>query len=100
ECSDSGVDTTDTKGYSGYIWARIDDETSPSLADLTGAPFGAYGSSSTSSGSARRSVGGEVYPINKMVILAPWLGLAGAIIAGAYLLMRHRSARRASIDQD
>ncbi|MDD5511593.1 MAG: hypothetical protein PHI12_12415, partial [Dehalococcoidales bacterium] len=98
ECSDSGVDTTDTKGYSGYIWARIDDETSPSLADLTGAPFGAYANSAPSS--ARRSVGGEVYPINKMVVLAPWLGLAGAIIAGAYLLMRHRSARRASIDQD
>ncbi len=49
---------------------------------------------------SRTAVGGEVYPINKMVVLAPWLGLAGAIIAGVYVFRRHHAARRASIDQD
>jgi len=39
----SGVNTTSTKGYSGYIWAKITDTTTPSLANLQGTPFGGYG---------------------------------------------------------
>jgi hypothetical protein len=40
-CSNSGVNTTDGDGYSGYIWAIITADTSPSLFDLSGTPFGA-----------------------------------------------------------
>jgi hypothetical protein len=43
ECSDSGVNTTSTNGYSGYIWAQIRGDTRPTLAQLTGTPFGGYG---------------------------------------------------------
>ncbi len=41
QCTDSGVDTTDGDGYSGYIWARISADTIPGLDDLYGTPFGA-----------------------------------------------------------
>mgnify|MGYP001126839423 CR=1 FL=1 len=42
QCSDSGVNTTSTNGYSGYIWAEIRGDTMPTLAQLTGTPFGGY----------------------------------------------------------
>ncbi len=42
-CSDTGVNTTGTGGYSGYIWAHINAATTPSLSDLVGTPFGAAG---------------------------------------------------------
>ena len=45
-CSDSGVDTTDIAGppaYSGYMWAKIRDNTTPTLEQLTGAVFGGSG---------------------------------------------------------
>jgi len=35
-CSDSGVNTASTNGYSGYMWAKIRSATTPSLADLQG----------------------------------------------------------------
>ena len=40
QCSNTGVNTTNQSGYSGYIWATIDSTTTPKLTDLTGAPFG------------------------------------------------------------
>jgi hypothetical protein len=43
QCSDSGVNTTSSSGYSGYIWAEIRGDTTPTLAQLTGTPFGGYG---------------------------------------------------------
>jgi len=43
ECSNSGVNTTSTDGYSGYIWAIITEDTTPSLEDLQGTPFSGYG---------------------------------------------------------
>jgi hypothetical protein len=43
ECSNSGVDTASTNGYSGYIWAIITEDTTPSLDDLQGTPFSGYG---------------------------------------------------------
>jgi hypothetical protein len=39
------------------------------------------------------SVGGEAYPVNKLAILAPWIALAAAIIAGATIFMRRRRAQ-------
>lgn len=38
----------------------------------------------------RRHVGGEVFPVNKAMLLAPWIALAGAIIAGGVILARRR----------
>lgn len=35
-------------------------------------------------------VGGEAYPVNKLAILAPWLALIAAIIAGTSILIRRR----------
>ena len=35
-------------------------------------------------------VGGEAYPVNKLAILAPWIALAVAIIAGATIVARRR----------
>jgi hypothetical protein len=43
ECSDSGVNTSSTEGYGGYMWAKISDDTTPSLDDLGGTPWGGYG---------------------------------------------------------
>ena len=43
ECSDSGVNTDDTNGYSGYIRPRITEDTSPNLAQLIGTPFAGFG---------------------------------------------------------
>jgi hypothetical protein len=42
ECSDTGVHTASTEGYSGYMWAKIRNNTTPSLADLEGTEFGGY----------------------------------------------------------
>lgn len=39
------------------------------------------------------TVGGEVYPINKPSLLAPWIALAVAVIASAAILTRRRMAR-------
>jgi len=35
-------------------------------------------------------VGGEAYPVNKLAILAPWIAIAMAIIAGSFIVMRRR----------
>ena len=43
QCSDSGVNTASTNGYSGYIWAKIRTATTPNLEQLAGTPFGGYG---------------------------------------------------------
>jgi ABC-type transport system substrate-binding protein len=51
ECSpDSGVNTASTNGYSGYMWAKIRNNTTPSLEDLQGTEFGGYGHPSTPGG--------------------------------------------------
>jgi hypothetical protein len=38
-------------------------------------------------------VGGTAYPINKLIILLPWMALAAAIIAGIVILARRRRAQ-------
>ena len=50
QCSDSGVNTASTNGYSGYMWAKIRTNTTPSLADLQGTEFGGYGHPSQTPG--------------------------------------------------
>jgi len=49
-CSDSGVNTASIYGYSGYMWAKIRTNTTPSLADLQGTEFGGYGHPSETPG--------------------------------------------------
>jgi len=39
------------------------------------------------------AVGGEAFPIGKLSILAPWIMLGAAIIAGAGIFVRRRQAR-------
>jgi nitrous oxidase accessory protein NosD len=44
QCSDSGINTTSTNSYSGYIYTKIRETgTTPTLAQLTGTPFAGYG---------------------------------------------------------
>lgn len=43
-------------------------------------------------------VGGEVYAVNELIILAPWITLAAVIIAGAILAVRRRRDRELNID--
>ena len=43
QCSISGVNTTAHDDYAGYMWARIRDDTTPSLTYLQGGEFGGYG---------------------------------------------------------
>jgi hypothetical protein len=49
-CSDSGVNTASTNGYSGYMWAKIRNNTTPTLAQLQGKEFGGYGHPSETPG--------------------------------------------------
>jgi len=76
-CSDSGVNIANN-----YIWAKVRSDTVPSLTQLTDTPFGGNGSPPP--------VGGTIYPVNKLVILTPWITLGLAIIAGAIILLRRR----------
>ena len=69
----------------GCVVVTITDSTQPNLADLTGLPF-ASGKPYT------YSVGGQAYPVNKLGILAPWIGLIAAIVAGATVAIRRRRA--------
>jgi len=43
QCSDGDVNTADTEGYNGYMWARVTATTAPSLTQLGGTPWGGYG---------------------------------------------------------
>jgi uncharacterized repeat protein (TIGR01451 family) len=38
-------------------------------------------------------VGGEAYPVNRLAILAPWLAVAAAIVAGTSIILRRRRAQ-------
>ena len=76
-CSDTGVNTVEN-----YIWARIRADTTPSLSDLTGTPFGA-----ASVLPSVWPVGGAILPVNLVELIAPYLlmlivvaGIAGMIL--------------------
>ena len=72
-CSRSGVNTADVDGFSGYLWAIITADTSPSLFDLSGTPFGAN--------SVEKPVGGTFDDIEpseilvKVFLIRYWLPL-------------------------
>ncbi|NOZ76977.1 MAG: hypothetical protein GXO65_04730 [Euryarchaeota archaeon] len=50
ECSNTGVNTTDTGNYSGYIWVFVNATTVPTKTDLTGTVFGIGGGIAASAG--------------------------------------------------
>jgi len=64
----------------GCIVVTITAFTFPSLSDLTGLPF------ASGTPYPPPAVGGTVYPVNKVSILMPWIGLALLLaLAGAYV---------------
>ncbi|RJX15188.1 right-handed parallel beta-helix repeat-containing protein, partial [Candidatus Bathyarchaeota archaeon] len=76
QCSDTGVNTADN-----YIWARIGIDTTPSLTDLGGTPFGAAG---------RIPVGGVVLPIDNLYLIVWWLLITTIIIMGTLIIIRKK----------
>ena len=82
-CSDTGVNMAEK-----FIWADV---TAEEASGLAGTGFGAGGSPPPPVG-----VGGEAYPVNKLGILAPWISLAIAILAGsgAFMLLRRKRTAR------
>ena len=92
-CCTTGVNTTDTDGYSGYMWVRITSETTPSLTDLTGTPFGAAGEGT------ERPVGGIFGYVNRLYLLVymnQWL-ITGILmlIAGICTVLYWRKQKSA-----
>ena len=41
-------------------------------------------------GTGSGAVGGEVYPVNKVTLMAPWIALGAIILAGGVYLIRRR----------
>ncbi len=81
-CSDTGVNPVQN-----FIWANVTAEESGYLA---GSAFGTGGFPPPPPPVA---VGGEVYPINKVSVLAPWLGLILILaIGGGIFVIRRRRA--------
>ena len=82
-CSDKGVDT-----LNNYIWANVTDISTPNLDQLIGTSFSASGESYPAP-----AVGGQVYPINKLRILALWIGLATLLVGSvSWFTLRRRKA--------
>jgi hypothetical protein len=59
ECSDTGVNPAAVSGYSGYIWANISDNTTPTLDYLLTSSFCGIGRASSSGGGGGGGGGGE-----------------------------------------
>ena len=76
QCSDTGVNTVDN-----YIWARIGTDTTPSLTDLGGTPFGAAG---------RIPVGGVVLPVDNLYLIVWWLLITTIIVMGTLVIIRKK----------
>jgi hypothetical protein len=96
-CSDSGVNTTDVNGYSGYIWANIRADTTPNLTYLSGGPFSGGGSGASAmvvGGIAEFPVGGSDSSSAPYAVI-----IGGAITALAALGLGIWFARRRSLRQ-
>jgi len=82
-CSDQTLHTEAVDGYSGYIEVTIDTTTEPDLDYLANdPPFGPAGNP--------KPVGGEVFTIDKLILLAPYVAAMLVIATGAVLIKRHR----------
>ena len=79
-CSNTGVNTA-----ANYIWAIISATTTPTLAFLLGGPLGGGGNPKPSP-----SIGGEVYPVDKLALLAPYITAILALATTAVVVKRRR----------
>jgi len=87
ETSSSWKPCSNQSYSAGCIVVTVSDSTFPSLSDLSGLPF------APGTPYPPMAVGGEAYPVNKLGILAPWIGLALVIaLGGGILVMRRRRA--------
>ena len=80
------VEASDQVYSDGCIAVTITDETTPSLADLIGAPFG-------QGFVFMPPVGGEPYPINKTGLMLPLVDLGMAVISGGFTVLMRRRAQ-------
>jgi len=72
----------------GVLQFTLDENSSPTIAELTGTPFGA----GREPPPVIPPVGGTGHLVNRLVLLAPWLALA-AVVAGALVFVRRRHAQ-------
>jgi len=85
-CSDQGRDTVNN-----YIRASIRSDTTPSLNDLVGTPFGAGGKAiAPPPPRIMPPVGGILTPVNKLAILAPYMALIGLAAVVAVTVKRRK----------
>jgi len=87
---DEGLLTYTGPPYSGYIWAIINEETTPSTYDLTWmeGPFGARGDQKPIG--PAEPVGGDIFTIDKLAVLTPYLLVALAIATATSILIKKR----------
>ena len=71
----------EVSGNSGATWAVSQD------IDLM---FEVHGPLVAPNGPPPVEVGGDVYPVNRLALLTPWVALAAVIIAGATIAVRRR----------
>ncbi len=85
ECSDQTLHmTSDIAGYSGYIEVTITTLTDPDLAYLASdPPFGPCGN-------PHAIVGGEVFIVDKLAILTPYLMMAIVVLTAATVIIKKR----------
>jgi hypothetical protein len=79
-CSNTGVNTV-----ANYIWAIISATTTPNLDFLLGGPLGGGGNPKPPP-----SIGGEVYPVDKLALLTPYIAAILVIATTAVVVKRRR----------
>jgi len=101
----TGINGTATFAYVTLEAVGSPGDTSPlnleviTLADTSGTPIsyteddGIFTIPGGPTPTPPTGVGGTAYPPNKVAILAPWIALAAAIIAGATIFLRRRRAQ-------
>lgn len=87
--SNTGVNTADTGGYGGYVWAIVSGSSSPTLAQLTGTPLAGSSVTPTAIALAHASVSPRAdWPLPAAV-------LAAFVVGVVALVAQRRRVRRA-----
>ena len=88
-CGATGVDTENN-----IIWAYVTPEEAGYGTETPFAPGGELSPPTEEEpGKSGEPVGGDVYPVNKVNLLIPWIALGAAITAAGILLFRRRALR-------